>query len=454
MRGGEAFPDTEMSPEIAEPRWPRLSYAWYVATLLTVAYAIAILDRASIALLIQPLQASLHISDTQFGYLQGLAFSLIYSFLGLPVGMISDRHHRVRILIVGLVLWSLSTMACGLAGSFAELFVARMMVGVGEAVLVPVATSLIADYFPPSVRPKAYGLFVAGSAAGTGAAFVLSGVFLASAAYLTANMAGLFGGMEHWQIVFVLCGAPGVALALLIALTMREPPRRERQGDEAGRFSLAEVGALLRRRPVAFAGLIGGAVINLTCVYAIIGWFPALFIRVHGWSAQDTGWTLGLVMLPISLVAALSSGWVIAALKQRGLDAAPLWIMIASALSMAIFCTAASLAPTGRMAMVFYILNTCFTNWTMTGFYAALVQITPGHLRGQMVAVQSIANALVAMTAGNAAVGYMSQYIFTAHDGLRWSLGILFFTCGSGSAILLLWSRRAFRAAANELAIA
>ena len=449
MRDGEAVLVLPAASLALEPRWPRLSYAWYVATLLTIGYAIAILDRASIALLIEPLQASLHISDTQFGYLQGLAFSLIYSFLGLPVGMLSDRRHRVRILLAGLLLWSFSTMACGLARSFGELFVARMLVGMGEAVLVPVATSLIADYFPPAIRPKAYGLFVSGSAAGTGAAFVLSGFFLASADYLIANVAAVFGGMEQWQIVFVLCGMPGLALALLIAVTVREPARRERVEAGARRLPLAEIGALLQRHPVAFAGLIGGAVVNLTCVYAIMGWFPALFIRVHGWSAQETGWTLGIAMLPISLVSALCSGWVITALRRWGFLAAPLWVMMASAASMAVFCTAASVAGTGSVALLFYLLNTCFTNWTMAGFYAALVEITPGHLRGQMVALQSIASALIAMTAGNAAVGYLSQYVFPAQDGLRWSLALLFLICGSGSVLLLLWSRRAFRIAAG-----
>ncbi|MET0363125.1 MAG: MFS transporter, partial [Sphingobium sp.] len=452
MHAGEAVLNPDPA-RVSSPAWPRLSYAWYVAVLLTLAYAFAILDRASIALLIQPLQASLHISDTQFGYLQGMAFSLIYSFLGLPIGVMSDRRHRVRILLVGLILWSLSTMGCGLARSFGELFVARMMVGVGEAVLLPVATSLIADYFPPAIRPKAYGLFVSGSAAGTGAAFVLSGAFLASAGYLVTTMPALFGWMEHWQIVFMLCGAPGLALALLIALTMREPARQETVKVEKHAFPLAEIVAALRHQPLAFGCLIGGCVVNLACVYAIIGWFPALFIRVHGWSAPETGWTLGVAMLPVSLVAAWSSGWVIAALKQRGLAAAPLWIMVASAASMAVLCTAAALVPSARWALFFYVLNTCFVNWTMSGFYAAIVQITPSHLRGQMVAVQSIANALIAMTAGNAAVGYLSQYVFPGHDGLRFALAVVFATCGGVSLLLLLWGRPAFNRAARELAL-
>ncbi|MET0363656.1 MAG: MFS transporter, partial [Sphingobium sp.] len=117
--------------------WPRRNYAWYVVALLTLAYALAILDRVSIGLLIVPLQASLHITDTQFGLLQGMAFSLFYSVLGLPLGMMCDRSRRMPLLVIGLFLWSAATIGCAFADTFGHLFIARMLVGVGEAALVP-----------------------------------------------------------------------------------------------------------------------------------------------------------------------------------------------------------------------------------------------------------------------------------------------------------------------------
>jgi MFS family permease len=135
------------------PKAPSLRLAWYGVGLLTFAYALAILDRVSISLLIVPLQKALAIHDTQFGLLQGMAFSIVYSVLGLPMGMAVDRTRRVPIMVGGLLLWSLATIGCSLAHSFGELFVARMLVGIGEACLVPVATSLIADMFTPEMRP-------------------------------------------------------------------------------------------------------------------------------------------------------------------------------------------------------------------------------------------------------------------------------------------------------------
>ncbi|KPF90783.1 MFS transporter [Novosphingobium sp. AAP83] len=437
---------------IAAPTtWPRQSYAWYVLSLLTLAYALAILDRVSIALLIEPLQQSLKIDDTQFGLLQGMAFSIVYSMLGLPLGMLSDRRRRVTLLFGGLALWSAATIGCSFATNFQELFIARMLVGVGEAALVPVATSLIADYFTPNIRPKAYGIFVTGSSLGTAAAMAMGGLFLDWSEKLIAGMPGLFGSMQPWQMVFVLCGAPGLLLALVLILTAREPAR---QGGAIATepISLRPVMRLFIKRPGAFGLFMLGAVLNLVCVYAIIGWFPALFIRAHGWSAAETGKTLGLVGLPISIFAAVNSGWVMAWLNKRGYTDAPILCAMGCALSMVVFGTAACLAPTGNLALVGYGLNALFLNWNTSAVYTGFAQITPNALRAQVMALQTIASGLVALTAGNFIVGYLSDTVFTSPTGIAQALGTVFFCCGLAAFLILMASRRSFREASAELA--
>ncbi|WP_292635834.1 MFS transporter [Novosphingobium sp.] len=431
--------------------FPRRSYAWYVLALLTLAYALAILDRVSIALLIEPLQKSLAIDDTQFGLLQGMAFSVVYSVLGLPLGMLSDRWRRVPLLLGGLTLWSLATIGCSLATTFHELFAARMMVGVGEAALVPVATSLIADYFAPDVRPKAYGLFVTGSSLGTAGAMALGGLFLDWADGLIAGLPAVFGGMQTWQVVFVLCGVPGIVLALLLWLTAREPARQG--GARATEpISLRPILRLFARRPGAFALFMLGSVLNLVCVYAIVGWFPALFIRVHGWGAAETGKILGLYGFPVSIFAAVNSGWVIAWLARRGHTDAPILCAMGCAASMAVFGTLACLAPSGSLALAGYLLNALFLNWNTSAVYSGFAQITPNALRAQVMALQTIASGLIALTAGNFIVGFLSDTVFTGRSGIAWSLGSVFFGCGLGAFFVLMAARRSFRAAAAELA--
>jgi MFS family permease len=433
------------SPQAASPRTPSATYAWYAVALLTLAYALAILDRVSISLLIVPLQKALHIHDTEFGLLQGMAFSIVYSLLGLPLGLAVDRARRVPIMLGGLVLWSLATIGCSLAQSFWQLFMARMLVGVGEACLVPVATSLIADLFTPESRPKAYGVFVTGSTLGTAAAMALSGVFLGWADGLIAGLPALFGNMQPWQIVFILCGAPGLVLALVLALTLREPPRR---GEVAkGAISLAPVWRLFATRPRAYGCFLLGSVLNLTCVYAIVGWFPALFIRVHGWSAGYTGKLLGISSLPISIFAAANSGWVIVALAKRGHRDAPVLVAGACAASMVLFGVPACLAPSAWVALGGYLLNAFFVNWNTSAVYAGLAQITPNGARAQVMAVHTILSGLVALTAGNAIVGALSDHVFTGPKGIAPALGTVFLLCGLGSLAVLIAARGAFREA-------
>lgn len=440
-------PATPLQTEVA---WPRRSYAWYVLSLLTLAYALAILDRVSIALLIEPLKAALSINDTQFGLLQGMAFSVVYSVLGLPLGMLSDRRRRVTLLFGGLMLWSAATVGCSFASNFHELFIARMLVGVGEAALVPVATSLIADYFAPDVRPKAYGLFVTGSSLGTAAAMALGGLFLDWADRLIAGMPGLFGAMQPWQVVFVLCGAPGLLLALVLIFTAREPAR---QGGSVATepVSLKPVLRLFIERPGAFGLFMLGSVLNLVCVYAIVGWFPALFIRAHGWSAAETGKILGMVGLPISIFAAVNSGWVISWLSRRGHADAPILCAMGCAASLVVFGTLACIAPSGELALAGYALNALFLNWNTSAVYSGFAQITPNALRAQVMALQTIASGLVALTAGNFIVGFLSDTVFTARSGISWSLGSVFFFCGLAAFLILMASRRSFRAAAAAL---
>lgn len=428
------------------PVWPRRDYAWYIIALLTLGYALAILDRVSIGLLIVPLQADLGINDTQFGLLQGMAFSMFYSVLGLPLGIWCDRAKRVPLLAAGLLMWSAATIGCAFANTFGHLFIARMLVGVGEAALVPCAASLIADYFEPGVRPKAYGIFVTGSSLGTALAMALSGMFLILAEYLIAHYAA-FAGMAPWQIVFILCGAPGILLALLIILTVREPQRQGAKGT-AQPISLKPILQLFGRYPRAFMSLMLGTVMNLVCVYAIIGWFPALFIRVHGWSAAETGWLLGAVGLPISVFAAINSGWVISWLTKRGHEDAPLIAAACCGLAMVVFGTFACLVPSGILALVGYGLNALFLNWNISGVYSGIAATVPNEMRGQVMALHTILSGLVALTAGNFFVGFLSDTLFRNGGGIAYSLASVFFFCGAAATILLLTGRASFRAAA------
>ena len=126
------------------------AYAWYVVFVLTLLYIVSFLDRTVISMVIDPLKADLGVTDTAVSLLSGLAFALFYSVIGIPMGRLADRRSRRWIIGLGATFWSIMASMCGLAQTYAQLFLARVGLGVGEATLMPSAFSLISDYFPRS----------------------------------------------------------------------------------------------------------------------------------------------------------------------------------------------------------------------------------------------------------------------------------------------------------------
>src|SRR5512146_188864 len=135
--------------------WPRAVYAWYAVAVLVLAHALSIVDRIAIGLLVEPIKADLHVTDTQIGLLQGLAFAIFYTLFGLPMGVLVDRWLRVPLLAIGMFVWSAATMGCGLAKSYGMLFLGRIGIGAGEATVMPASSSIIPDLFRPVDRNRA-----------------------------------------------------------------------------------------------------------------------------------------------------------------------------------------------------------------------------------------------------------------------------------------------------------
>ncbi|MCE2714153.1 MAG: MFS transporter [Acidibacter sp.] len=201
-----------MSTEAEKP-WPNRAYSWYVVALLVISYASGVVDRIVIGLLVKPIKEDLNLSDTEIGIIQGLAFALFYSLFTLPIGFLVDRWSRKTVVWGGSFIWSCGTIAGGLSNSFWSLFASRVVMGAGEATITPGSSSLIADYFPPKDRPRAYGVFAMGGSIGIGIAYLLGGVAIGFADTVRSWMPSLLGGFADWHIVFFIVGVPGVLLA-------------------------------------------------------------------------------------------------------------------------------------------------------------------------------------------------------------------------------------------------
>ena len=205
--------------------------AWLTVILLLLFSTVSMLDRQIIWLMVDPIKADLHISDTQLGLLQGFAFALFYSVAGLPIGWAVDRFPRRAIIFLGLTFWSLSTVFCGLARGFAQLFVGRTLVGVGEATMSPVAVSLIGDLFPPHKVGKPMGVYSASYSLGTGLALGAGGLLVGRLSQHVSVHLPVAGDLAPWQAIFIIVGLPGLLiapLAMLLCDPRRAVPRPDR----------------------------------------------------------------------------------------------------------------------------------------------------------------------------------------------------------------------------------
>ncbi len=426
-------------PESAQP-WPSPAYAWYVVVLLTLAYGFAILDRVAISLLVQPIKADLHISDTEIGLLQGLAFAICYTTFGIVLGYLVDRWRRGRLLALGVLVWSAATLCCGLANSFRTLFMARIGVGIGEASVTPASSSLIADYFPPEGRPKAYSVFLLGSSVGTGLSYLVGGLAIATASFLQVNAVGWVAVLKTWQITFFLVGLPGIAIAALVALTIREPMRRGRLSAAPPDWNAALKFVASKWR--AYATLVSAVVINVIAIYASIAWNATLFIRVHGWSAIKVAAVFGLYNVPLGVAGTLGAGWMMAALQKRGRSDGPLVVTLMHALAVCVSGTAMALTENPVVALALYAPYCLSSTWSYSAALTGLNQITPNQLRGQVTAFYALATGLVSLSLGSASVGLLSDMVFHGPTGLAQSLACVFAFSGVASIVVITigWS--------------
>ena len=275
--------------------YPKRSYAWTVVALLIGTAILSYTDRQVLTLLVDPIRHDLGLTDTGISLLLGSAFAIVYGIAGIPLGYLADRISRRNLIVCGIVVWSLATLACGLSRTFAQLFTARLFVGLGEAVLSPAAISLISDYFPPSRRGTAVGLFLSGIAMGVGMAIFIGGAVLhAVDAGMLVSMP--FGGMPPWRLVLLVIGLPGVAWSLVLFI-IREPARRLSDTTESASpliqtsASSKTLNLWLALAPVYFVVGMASLVDN-----AVGAWAPSLLIRGFSKDPGAIGIQLGILV--------------------------------------------------------------------------------------------------------------------------------------------------------------
>ena len=425
-------------------------YALYVVAVLMVASTLSFLDRMVLSLMIDPIRHDLGLSDTQVSLLAGFAFAVLFVLFAFPFGRWVDTRGRRNVIVLGITLWSLATMACGLAGSFWRLFLARMPVGVGEASLNPAAYSMIPDYFPPPRRGLAMSIYACGASLGGGLA-MLAGGLVVQWALVAHPVIPMLGRIAPWKIVFIAVGFPGLIVALLVLLTVREPPRAAVQAETGEAPRLAEVARYLKTHrgvflPI-FLGFSGFAVNG----YAFQVWGPAYFMRLHHLTAGQVGLLFAVGYGVGGTVGILVGGLWSDRLVRKGQAHAPIKVSLWAAWLQAPPFIVAYLAPDAGIAMLFFALG-MFAASLVGGLQAAMVQsLTPSRMRGLLAALYATTVTIMGLGVAPTLTALVSDKLFGGPTGLGKALAVTTVISMSGCSLLLLTGLPAARRRAEAL---
>lgn len=418
-----------------------LAYPFYVLAQLLAAYVISYMDRIALSLMVDPIRVDLGLSDTSISLLIGLAFVLLYTSAGIPLGRMADTGNRPRLIVFGMILWCAATAASGLAAGFATLLVARILVGFGEATLSPASYSLIASYFPRERLALAISIYTLGITFGGGLATYLVGQITQAASGL--SLFGLAPGTGGWRTGFVIVGLIGVPFILLM-LTVREP--RRSGAAEAGRAPpLAEVIAHIRGHFRAYGLILGGYAVMAMASLGVVLWGPVYFMRVHGLVQAEVGALFGFAMGICGTAGLLTGGWLADRFYARGIvDASPRIVIASLLLQTPLFMLVYLSTDTGLARML--LIPAMFAMLLQGGLQGASIQlIAPDRMRGLIVAIYLMMANVIGMALGPFVIALLNEQMFGGDGGIGRSLAVVTAVGSLSGAAMIFAGLPAFR---------
>ena len=386
---------------------------WYVLAVLTVVYALNIADRFSITTLIEPIRLELHLSDSGVAFISGTALALFYVTIGIPVVALADRANRRNILAVSLALWSGMTALCGLAHNTVQLILARFGVGIGEAGGTPPSTSILADKFPPARRPMALPIYALGTCLG---------------AWLGSSVAGTAAEHSGWRAAFLVLGVPGIVVALIVWLTVREPSRGALDAAPAVERSTfpATLRFILAQRSAVHL-LLGGALATFWS-WGLMYWTPTFLQRSHHLTVGQAGALLG----PMHLIAGTAATLLAGLLMSQRAAADPRYVARLLA-----WVTALTTIPSLALYWVGTLSSATLLLWIFVPsvyFYIGpilglLQNVIPANMRATACALLLFLANFANLVLAPQLVGWLSDWFAASFgagaESLRWALLLL-----------------------------
>jgi len=407
------------------------AYPWYVLLVLMTIYAVQYIDRQVITVLLEPIRKEFQLSDRQLGLLTSASFAVAYAITCVPLGMLADRVSRTRLLSAILAIWSGFTALSGIAQSFAQLLLARVIVGAAEAGNNPTGMSLLSDYFGPKNRSTAMGLYFFGQALGVLGGFVLGGVIAAH-----------YG----WRAAFFAAGLPGLALVVLVLATVREPRRGgldpivHRPVADVATPSLGGVLKWLGQQRSARL-LIVGNVVNCFLVAGLLVWMASFLMRSHGMGMRTVGLALGFGIgigaATGSLLGGLLSDWVGRAGVKRRVMLLALTVLVTLP-----FFAFGLVVEDGVLSVVLVSAGAAINASQYGPTFSLLQDLVKPTMRGTATSITFFLNNLLGYGAGPLVVGILSDALAASSgaDSLRHALFIMLI--GQLVAAVLFWRSR------------
>jgi MFS family permease len=423
---GEAAATT--TPADSYPGYGAKPYRAYIMAVLMVIYGLNLADRGLVALLQEKFKPEFHLSDFELGLLGGPAFALCNALAGLPIGRLSERFNRIGVLAICTALWSVMTACCGLAVSFPMLLLARFGVGIGEAGCLPPTQSVISDYFPANKRASAISLHLTAIPIGTIAASAIGAV-----------VADLYG----WRMAFIVLGAPGILIAIICWLTVKEPPRG---GGAAEHVEAPGLGAALKEisgKASFWHIALATGLVNFVAV-GNGQYLVSFMLRAYHISLTQVGLVLGPLVGGVTVLSVYGVGRTISHLAEKDRAWLARWPGIGVALGVPV-SLAAYMAPSFGIMIALLVLGLLCTNAYLISLYTTAQGVVPPRMRATATALVIMVINTIGYGLGPPVIGALSDFLkdhvvafglsdpaHASAQGLRYAL-----MCG---ALVNLWA--------------
>lgn len=403
----------------------------YVLGILFVVYTVNFIDRQILAILLPSIKTEFSVDDWVLGLLAGPAFAVFYATLGVPIALIGDRWNRRNLIAIALAIWSGMTALSGAVTNVAQLALARVGVGIGEAGCSPPAHSIISDYYPPEQRSAAMGIYTSGISIGIMIAFLAGG-------WVAHNIG--------WREAFFIVGIPGLLLALVVRFTVREPERGMSEGkaDTAERPGIPTVARFLMRSR-SFVHMAVGSGLAAFAGYAVVSFFPSFLNRSHGMNQAEIGAYLGLIIGIAGAVGFAGGGYFADHIGRKRRKNSLIGVAIATLISW-VFMVPVYLVANPYLALAIFVIPAALSNFYLGTTIAQTQSLVGLRMRAVASAILFFILNIIGLGLGPLIAGMLSDALTLGYgaESMRYSLLII-------SLVLSPWSALHYYLAARHI---